>query len=125
MTASVRPEEIVVAVRAVLEAASPALPTAMAFDARIAARLLELLQREMEHGAALRAREQEGLQALLSDAVRSNPLEALRARLCEEIESGRFSLNDERLVAHLWWTATDQLSIDNPAYRWRGAKVGE
>lgn len=113
--------EIAVAAREALAAAIPALQGATAFDARVAARLLQVLQREQEQGAAAEAAERARLRALLPDTADELSLQALREQLCEAIAGGSMAPEQPQLLRHLWSTALAQLAIDNPAYRWRAS----
>ncbi len=111
--------EIAAAARDALQAAVPALQGRAAFDARVAARMLGALQRELDQGAVLDAAERASLQTLLPEASQALPLDALREQLCESIAGG--GADPPALLQHLWRTALAQLAIDSPAYRWRAA----
>lgn len=120
MTPPARPDEIAAAVREVLDGLAPLAAWRANFDARVASRLLALLQRELAQGGAARAAEQAGLRALLRAEGEDAPVETLRARLCERIAGGAAADIDEaELLAHLWRTALAQLAIDSPGYRYK------
>lgn len=109
-------EEILSAARERLDAA--AREGAPAFELRVAARLLELLQRELAQGGAALQAEREGLLALLPGASGGEGTEAFRERLCARLAAGECGLDDGRLMDHLWRGALDRLAIDSPNYRW-------
>lgn len=121
MTAPVQAEEIAQAVRQVLDAAVPVLRGKAAFEARVASRLLQTLERELVHCDAARQAECARLRAMLPHVGGDEAPEVLRGRLCDAIAAGRLGLGDPLLVAHLWQTALAQLAIDSPAYRWRAS----
>ena len=89
--------EIASAVRALLDASvdrqDDGTPTR--FELRVASRLMELMQRELEQNGAAPRAEREGL--------------------CQRIAEGEA---DQPLLDDLWAAALAQLAIDNPAYRW-------
>ncbi|OGA58375.1 MAG: hypothetical protein A2710_23285 [Burkholderiales bacterium RIFCSPHIGHO2_01_FULL_64_960] len=116
MTQPARPDEIVTAVREVLDGLAPLAAGRANFDARVASRLLVLLQRELALGEAARVAEQAGLRALLPAEGEDAPVEALRARLCERIASAVPGIDEAELLAHLWRTALAQLAINSPGY---------
>lgn len=89
--------EIASAVRALLEAGvGPAEGRPSGFEQRVAARLMAVLQRELEQGGDERPAEREAL--------------------CERIAQGPI---DPPLLDQLWDSALARLGIDNPGYRWR------
>lgn len=124
MNLPVQASEIADAARRVLEDVAPRLQGRDAFDARVAERLLALLQRELVQSPHARQQELAGLQALLPGCGGDVSLEMLRSRLCEAIASGELGREDDALVAHLWRTTLAQLAIDSPRYRWCDAAEG-
>jgi len=117
------PDEILRATRELMEVAARG-EAPPAFDLRVAARLLDLLQREWALGEVARREERAGLRVLLPETDDAASDEALRARLCERIanaprrEGEEGAPDDEALHAHLWRTALARLAIDSPSYRW-------
>ena len=100
--------EIVTAVREFLrDEVMPATEGALSFHARVAANLLDVLARELEQGAAGEQRMAAWLERL--DVASEGEL-ALRIR------SGDLDADDPTLVAALWTTTDDRLSVANPRY---------
>ena len=92
---------------------SPTLDGRLAFHARVAVNVLEMVKRELALGEAARAGDAARLKALLgADA----PLDELEAGLCEAIASGAQDPADPQLIAHLWATILDTLAVDQPGY---------
>lgn len=127
MSLPARPEEILAAAQAAIEAAVRREEGAgrADFDLRVAARLLGVLQREQRQGTAVEADERAGLLRLLcahgmadDDAAGGVSVDALRQRLCDGMADGRPAADDPSLLLHLWRTTLARLAIDNPAYRW-------
>jgi len=92
------------------------------FLARVAANSLEIVEREMRHGARLQAREHARLTALLEQ---SGELTTLRWQLVQRLRNGALPLNDSGLVAHLRETVVQQALIDQPHYPGVRLAVGE
>jgi len=119
MSTPTRADEIVTAVREVMDGLIPSAAGRAGFDARVASRLLALLQRELEQGEAARAAEHAGLCTLLPvEDADDISTEALRVQLCKHIAHAAPALNTPGLFEHLWRTALAQLAIDSPAYRY-------
>ena len=95
------------------EEVMPQLTGRVAFHARVAANVLDIVRREVETGASAERREGERLAALLGDV--GDPA-ALNAALCDAITQGRIATDDPALIAHLWATTLDTLAIDQPRY---------
>lgn len=111
-------DEILSAVRELLDAAARGGGSAPAFDLRVAARLLEVLQRESAQGGAVQRAEREGLLAWLPGALKEETTEALRERLCARLAAGECGLGDAPLMDRLWQDALARLAIDSPNHRW-------
>lgn len=98
----------------------PALQGAAAFQARVAAGMVEMARREFEQGPAARERELFGLRRLAGPSGGTShaggTVAALRAWLCEAIAEGRCGLHTPGLREHLWSTTLDRLAIDQPDY---------
>lgn len=92
---------------------SPQLPAFQQFQLRIADRLLEILGREWQSGAACDAEELARLQGLLTA---QGTLQELNAELCRRIRDGRVSVDDPALLAHLRRSTEDALRINNPKW---------
>jgi aminoglycoside phosphotransferase (APT) family kinase protein len=84
------------------------------FLARVCANAVDTLIREIEFGASVEATELASIEALLGATAMDR--RALRERLCLEIRSGGFSLDDPRLHAHLRLAVLGQARIDQPDY---------
>jgi hypothetical protein len=106
--------ELIAAVAAFLrDEAMPALDGRLAFHARVAANVLDIVGRELALGPAAEAREGARLASLVGDG--SDPA-AASAALCAAIRAGTIPFDDPSLVAHLWSTTLDTLAIDQPRY---------
>lgn len=92
------------------------------FLARVAANSLEIVEREMRHGARLQANEHARLTALLGE---HGALTALRWQLVQRLRAGTLALDDAALVAHLRETVVQQALIDQPHYPGVRTAVGE
>jgi uncharacterized protein DUF6285 len=95
----------------------PRLDGRLAFEARVAANVLDLVGREMR--LASQAQREEGLrlEALLD---RTGPLDDLNRELCTRIRQGRLSLSTPGLLDHLRATTAAKLRVDQPGYEtWR------
>ncbi|HEU4758495.1 MAG TPA: DUF6285 domain-containing protein [Dehalococcoidia bacterium] len=105
--------------------AVPNLQGARGFHARVAANVLRILRRELEHEDEHLAAEWAGLDQLLGPAeppaTRAALREALRARtgdLCERIRAGEADSGPFRdaVLAHVRRTVRDKLLVSNPAW---------
>lgn len=97
----------------VRDEAMPLLKDHAAFNARIAANVLEIVRRELARGPAAAAAEQVRLERLLGE---TGDLESLNRRLCERIARGDVGIDTPGLTDHLWQTVIDKVSIDQPGY---------
>jgi hypothetical protein len=91
----------------------PALPPQLAYQARVAANVLEIVRREQTLGARADQAELASLQKLLGT---TGDLKSLNQLLCERIDSGALTLEDPALATHLWRVTLDKLAIDQPNY---------
>jgi hypothetical protein len=91
----------------------PAVSGHQAFEVRIAANLLAIALRELEHGPAMAAAARERLARLIGADGAAG---ALEATLVERIRSGEIGVADEALRAHLRAVVRDRLAIANPRY---------
>jgi len=84
-----------------------------AYELRIAANILAIVQREAELGPGADRREHERLVQLLDQSGDSN---LLNAELANRIRLRKLGPDSQGLLQHLRATAIDQLAIDNPKY---------
>lgn len=144
------PEELLAAVaRYLRDDAGPALGrsgaqpdnSALAYQARVAANMLDMVRRQGLLAPLAEAAERARLLALLGEAGAINPIKlpgttgttgtthqpgqpgraaddlaTLNQRLTDEIASGRLSLATPGLAKHLWRTTLDKLAVDQPGY---------
>ena len=94
-------------------AAIPKLSGREAFDARVAANVLDIVARELCLAPEASAAEHERLRRLLGT---DGTLEALNRQLCEAIAAGHIGLDTPGLTRHLWTVTLNKLAIDQPAY---------
>jgi hypothetical protein len=92
---------------------SPTLSGRMAFHARVAVNVLEMVRRELALGPAAVEGEAARLKSLLG---RDGSVEDLEAALCDAIAGDTVDLNDPVLIKHLWATTLDALAVDQPNY---------
>lgn len=85
-----------------------------AYEARIAANALKILQREAALGPASASHEHAGLQELLGQNESS--LLALNSQLCQQLESKQLAWDEPALQRHLVASVTARLAIDNPKF---------
>ena len=95
------------------EGVLPRLDGQIAFDARVAANVLDLVAREMRLSPAAARREEERLAQLLG---REGSLEDLNGDLCARIRDGRIDPASPALREHLRATTLDKLAVDQPSY---------
>lgn len=108
------PAELLVAVTALLrETIMPQLAPELAFQVRVAANALDLVQREMTSAGPAVEEEHLRLRTLLG---MDGSLAALNAELCERIRSGACDASTPELAAHLWATTLEKLAVDQPTY---------
>lgn len=86
---------------------------ALAFHARVAANVLDIVLREGTLAATAAAREQARLATITGS---EGSTEALNTRLCLAIRNGDLDLGDPALAEHLWATTLDRMAIDQPKY---------
>ncbi|AMR76684.1 DUF6285 domain-containing protein [Cupriavidus nantongensis] len=106
--------ELIDAVTAFLrDTAIPGLSGRAAFDARVAANVLDIVARELRLAPAAQAAEHERLRVLLGA---DGTLAELNRRLCEGIASGRLDATTPGLADHLWAVTLAKLAVDQPGY---------
>lgn len=94
--------------------ALPVLSGAVAYKARIAANVLDIVRRELEHAPSAQANEVRALRALLGRD--DDDLEALNRSLCERIAAGHVDLETPGVAPLLWQITLDKLTVDQPGY---------
>lgn len=106
--------ELVDAVREFLETrAMPELKGHTAFHARVAAKALAIVARELEQAPRAAQEERARLRGLLAH---DGSLEELNRELCRRIRTGDFNLATPGLADHLEKTTRDKVAIDQPNY---------
>ena len=109
-----RVDELVESVRGFLRfEVVPAMDGRTGFLARVAANSLDIVGREMEHGAEARRLEADRLRNLLGVDL---PLGELRLLLAEGLRDGSIAVDADGLVEHLRQTVVNQVLIDQPTY---------
>lgn len=134
------PEELLAAVaRYLRDDAGPALGAsalqangaALAYQARVAANMLDMVRRQGLLAPAAEAAECQRLRALLggpgaqaewaesaggAGPAESVGLAALNQRLTDRIADGSLGLETPGLADHLWRSTLDKLAVDQPGY---------
>lgn len=95
------------------EQAMPQLRGQMAFHARVAANVVDIVRRQLALAPAAEAAEAERLRALLGA---QGSLAELNDLLCRRIASGELDPSTPGLLPHLWRVTLDKLAVDQPAY---------
>ena len=91
----------------------PELSKDMAFNARVAANVLDIVGRELQMEHSAEREETERLAHLLGQ---EGTKEDLTQCLCEAIRDGRLDYTHQDLMSHLAKSATIKMAIDNPKY---------
>jgi hypothetical protein len=108
------PDEIIQAVTEFLRSlAGPPMTANTAYQARVAANVLDLASRELRFGPAEEARETMRLRALLG---RDGSSEELNAAFADALDRGALSILSPGVKDHLWETTLAKLSVDQPTY---------
>lgn len=84
-----------------------------AFHLRVAANVLDIVQRELRIGPQALSGEASRLAALLG---REGDDATLNAELCRRLAEGEIPTDDPALIEHLWATIMDTVGIDQPNY---------
>lgn len=95
------------------EQAMPQLQGHAAYQARVAANMVDIVRRQLELTPAAEVQELRRLRELLQCDGR---LAELNALLCARIADGRIGLHTPGLAEHLWQTTLDKLAVDQPGY---------
>ena len=121
MQDSPNPEQLLAAVaRFLRDEAGPALgrsgQDALAYNARVAANMLDIVSRQLQLAPSADADEGARLRVLLNDPVSSDDLDRLNQRLAERIAQGDPGTDPQALTEHLWRTTLAKLAVDQPSY---------
>ena len=115
------PEQLLEAVvRFLRDEALPALGRhgegALAYQARVAANMLDIVRREVVLAPAADAAERAGLQALVGRPGEAADLATLNRRLADGIADGTLHAATPGLADHLWRSTLAKLAVDQPGY---------
>ncbi|PWR17986.1 DUF6285 domain-containing protein [Zavarzinia compransoris] len=109
-----KPDAILAAVIDFLrDRALPEVSGRTAFDLRVSINALELVARQIALTPASDAAEHARLTALLGQ---DGTIEALNARLADQIRAGALTPASPGLIAHLIETTREKLAVDQPKY---------
>ena len=92
---------------------APRLSGRLAFHARVAANVLAIVKRELEHGPPADRADAARLAALLGQ---DGEPAGLTEELCRRIAAGEIAADDPALIDHLWATTLATLAVDQPNY---------
>jgi hypothetical protein len=95
------------------EQAMPQLQGHAAYQARVAANMVDIVRRQLQRAPSADAAEAQRLRTLLQ---RDGGLADLNTLLCELIAAGHVGLHTPGLADHLWQTTLDKLAVDQPGY---------
>ena len=108
------PAELLAAVsRFMRDEVMPVLTGATAYQARVAANMLDIASRQLAMAQAQDAEELQRLCALLGSDVE---LAEGNRLLCEHIAAGTLTLTTPGMADHLWRTTLSKLAVDQPSY---------
>ena len=108
------PAELLAAVsRFMRDEVMPVLTGATAYQARVAANMLDIASRQWALAPAQDAEELQRLCALLGRDV---ALAEGNRLLCEHLAAGRLTLATPGMADHLWRTTLAKLAVDQPSY---------
>ena len=115
------PEQLLAAVaRFLRDEAGPALgrtgQDALAYNARVAANMLDIVSRQRQLAPTADVDEGARLRLLLDDPASTDDLARLNQRLAERIALGEGGSENPALVEHLWRTTLAKLAVDQPGY---------
>lgn len=115
------PHQLLAAVvRYLRDEALPALTRhgegALAYQARVAANMLDIARRELQNAPSDDATELARLQALVGTPGEAADLATLNRRLADAIADGRVGTDTPGLADHLWATTLAKLAVDQPGY---------
>lgn len=92
----------------------PQAKGSVGFNLRVSINAIDLVRRQLDHGAMAEQIEREGLEALLGETDAPPP--DLRRQLATMIGRNEIAADSEALLDHLRKTAIAQLAIDQPRY---------
>ena len=108
------PAELLAAVsRFMRDEVMPVLTGATAYQARVAANMLDIASRQWALAPAQDAEELQRICALLGRDV---ALAEGNRLLCEHLAAGRLTLATPGMADHLWRTTLAKLAVDQPSY---------
>jgi hypothetical protein len=118
------PEQLLAAVaRFLRDDAGPALArhgdNALAYQARVAANMVDTVARQTQLAPAADAAERRRMQVLLglpADHPDASDLAALNRRLASRLADGTLDSHHPGLADHLWATTLAKLAVDQPGY---------
>lgn len=125
-----RPDQLLAAVAGFLrQEAGPALgragESALAYHAKVAANMLDIVARQLTLAPAAEAAERARLQAVLGDPS-TDDLATLNQRLADALAAGTLDpATNPGLADHLWRTTLDKLAVDQPRYATYRQVIGE
>jgi hypothetical protein len=109
-----RLDELLISVRDFLrDDVMPGTEGRTSFMTRVASNSLDIVLRELSHGATYRAGEQRRLQALLE---REGEYFRLKRALCARLRAGALALDNPQLIEYLRYATLTQALIDQPRY---------
>jgi hypothetical protein len=112
------PAQLLAAVAEFLrDKALPELQGQTAFHARVAANVLDVVQRQWQLAPTEDAAERQRLRELLGA---DGELLELNRQLCARIANGDLDLYSPGLREHLWATTLAKLAVDQPGYAGQG-----
>ena len=89
---------------------------ALAYNARVAANMLDIVGRQLRLAPTADADEGARLRSLLDDPASADDLARLNQRLAERIALGEGGSENPALVEHLWRATLANLAVDQPGY---------
>ena len=95
------------------DTAIPNLPAREAFEARVAAGALELVQRDLALRRGFEDAERSRLEAILG---RTGTLADLNPEFAQRLRDGSIDPAAPEVAEHLWATALEKLAVDQPRY---------
>lgn len=91
----------------------PRLDGELAFQARVAARVLDQVRRSLDVGDGPEREARRRLAALLGE---SGDVDTLTGRLCQRIAAGELTVENPALTDFLWFVTLNKLAVHQPGY---------
>ncbi|AFT72480.1 MULTISPECIES: DUF6285 domain-containing protein [Alloalcanivorax] len=91
----------------------PAVSNGLAFRVRVAANVVDMVQRQLTQPESIAEEEQQRLRDLLGE---DGDTRLLTERLCEGIANGEFTLDTPGLADFLWFVTLHKVAVDQPRY---------